>query len=143
MTECWNSDPNKRPVATDIYNRIGKMNGYNCEIMKSSDIGPVSANDPGAIYRSRPLSSMIQSAMFTISTRSLRSQSITAEIDLFHCHQRNNNSLNVKRKFEDNQIDNGDKIFPDKIIKKTKLIENENNGKIFCIFAINAIYASF
>ncbi|CAB5308923.1 unnamed protein product [Rhizophagus irregularis] len=101
------------------------MNGYNCEIMKSSDIGPVSANDPGAIYRSRPLSSMIQSAMFTISTRSLRSQSITAEIDLFHCHQRNNNSLNVKRKFEDNQIDNGDKI-----IKKTKLIENENNDYI-------------
>ncbi|CAB5375553.1 unnamed protein product [Rhizophagus irregularis] len=48
--------------------------------------------------------------MFTISTRSLRSQSITAEIDLFHCHQRNNNSLNVKRKFEDNQIDNGDYI---------------------------------
>ncbi|GBC41166.2 kinase-like domain-containing protein [Rhizophagus irregularis DAOM 181602=DAOM 197198] len=82
--EYWNSDPNKRPVATDIYNRIGKMNGYNCEIMKSSDIGPVSANDPGAIYRSRPLSSMIQSAMFTISTRSLRSQSITAEIGKYN-----------------------------------------------------------
>ncbi|RGB39135.1 kinase-like domain-containing protein, partial [Rhizophagus diaphanus] len=22
MKECWNSDPNKRPLATDIYNRI-------------------------------------------------------------------------------------------------------------------------
>ncbi|EXX61351.1 polo kinase CDC5 [Rhizophagus irregularis DAOM 197198w] len=77
MKDCWNSDPNKRPEATDIYNRINRINGYNCEIKKSSEIGPVTTNNPGAIYKSRPLSDMIQSAM---STRSLRSQFITAEV---------------------------------------------------------------
>jgi hypothetical protein len=49
------------------------MKGYNCEIKKSSEIGPVTTNTPGAIYRSRPLSGMIQSAM---STRSLRIQQL-------------------------------------------------------------------
>jgi len=48
--------------------------------VESSDIGPVITNNPGAIYKSRPLSNMIQSAMFTMSTRSLRSRSITTEI---------------------------------------------------------------
>ncbi|PKC11752.1 hypothetical protein RhiirA5_397316 [Rhizophagus irregularis] len=68
------------------------MSGYNCEIKISSEIGPVTINNPGAIYKSRPLSGMIQSAMFTMSTRSLRSESITAGVD--------------KRKFDDNQIEN-------------------------------------
>ncbi|CAB5389754.1 unnamed protein product [Rhizophagus irregularis] len=59
------------------------------KIIKSSDIGPVATNNPGAIYKSRHLSGMIQSAM---STRSLRGKSITAEVG--------------KRKFEDNQAKN-------------------------------------
>ncbi|CAB5363895.1 unnamed protein product [Rhizophagus irregularis] len=54
---------------------------------------------------------MIQSAM---STRSLRSQSITTEVG--------------KRKFEDNQIENC--FNEDKIIKKIRSIENENNDYI-------------
>ncbi|CAB5390839.1 unnamed protein product [Rhizophagus irregularis] len=95
MKECWNSDPNKRPEAFILYNKIQEI--FNIEgkninptkIIKSSDIGPVATNKPGAIYKSRPLSGMIQSAM---STRSLRSQSITAEVG--------------KRKFEDNQAKN-------------------------------------
>ncbi|UZO05629.1 uncharacterized protein OCT59_025973 [Rhizophagus irregularis] len=122
----WHS-PNKRPEATDIYNRISRM-GSKCEIKKSSEIGPVTTNNPGAIYRSRPLSGIIQSAMFTMSTRSLRSESITAEVDLFHCHQKNDITFNDKRKFDDNQIENS--FNGDKIIKKIKLIENENNDYI-------------
>ena len=89
MKECWHFDPTKRPTVTDIQNKINKMwdnerisTGRNSptKIIESSDIGPVITNNPGAIYKSRPLSNMIQSAMFTMSTRSLRSRSITTEI---------------------------------------------------------------
>ncbi|RIA86923.1 hypothetical protein C1645_828519 [Glomus cerebriforme] len=57
------------------------------KIIKSSNIGPITMNNPGAIYKSRTLSGMIQSA---ISLRSSRSQSITSD---------------VKRKFEDTLIE--------------------------------------
>jgi serine/threonine protein kinase len=97
MEECWNSDPDKRPQATDLYDKINKM--YNIEynlsyytyptnptkIIHSLDIGPVKTNHSGAIYKSRLLSGMINSAM---SLWSLRSQSIK-----------------VKRKFEDDLIE--------------------------------------
>ncbi|POG63674.1 hypothetical protein GLOIN_2v1484503 [Rhizophagus irregularis DAOM 181602=DAOM 197198] len=73
------------------------------EIIESSDIGPVTTNHLGAIYKSRPLSGMINSAM---SLRSLRSQSVNLE--------------KVKRNFEDNN-DEGQSI------KRKKLFENENN----------------
>ncbi|GBC06982.1 hypothetical protein RclHR1_07180007 [Rhizophagus clarus] len=114
MKECWYSDPKERPEATNIRARIDEMMGNEwqnesfqkpTEIMKSSDIGPVMINNPGAIYKSRPLSCMIQSAM---SLRSSRDQS------------------NVKRKVENNTIEdtiNND----DKSIKKRKLCDNENN----------------
>ncbi|CAB5363899.1 unnamed protein product [Rhizophagus irregularis] len=112
MNDCWNSDPNKRPTITIIETKIWEISsierGNPTKIIKSSDIGPVTINNPGAIYKSRPLSGMIQSAM---STRSLRSQSITAELG--------------KRKFENNQIET--RFDEDKINKKTRLIENENN----------------
>ncbi|RIA79359.1 hypothetical protein C1645_794485 [Glomus cerebriforme] len=81
MKECWHSDPNERPTAIDLYNKINTMsvneykNGNPTKIIKSSDIGPVTMDNPGAIYKSRPLSGMIQSA---ISLRSSRSQSITS-----------------------------------------------------------------
>ncbi|RGB40400.1 kinase-like domain-containing protein [Rhizophagus diaphanus] len=110
MKECWNSDPDKRPTADDIYSRIDEMyrNEYfssyinQTKIIESSDIGPVTNNHLGAIYKSRPLSGMINSAM---SLRSLRSQSINLE--------------KVKRKFEDNNDGQS--------IKRKKLFENENN----------------
>jgi serine/threonine protein kinase len=83
MKECWHPDPKKRPTATDIESKIkmienneGKNWRNPTKIIKSPDIGPVTNNNPGAIYKSRPLSGMIQSAM---STRSLRSQSIHLE----------------------------------------------------------------
>ncbi|UZO02378.1 uncharacterized protein OCT59_020859 [Rhizophagus irregularis] len=80
------------------------------------DIGPVKINNPGAIYKSRPISSMssmIQSAISTrtLSTGSLTSQSITSEID--------------KRKFVDNRVEND--LNEGKSNKKIKLVENENN----------------
>jgi serine/threonine protein kinase len=97
MKECWHSDPDKRPIATDLYDRINKMwireiDGNPTKIIYSLDIGPVKTNHSGAIYKSRPLSGMINSAM---SLWSLRSQSIK-----------------VKRKFEDDliEIDNGNGI---------------------------------
>ncbi|CAB5116273.1 unnamed protein product [Rhizophagus irregularis] len=75
---------------------------YISNYFESSDIGPVTTNNPGAIYRSRPLSGMINSAM---SLWSLRSQSVNLE--------------KVKRKFEYNNDGQN--------IKRKKLFENENN----------------
>jgi serine/threonine protein kinase len=79
MKECWHSDPKKRPSATDIYEKINEMRNKepqnhknSTKIIESLDIGPVKKNNPGAIYKSRPLSGMINSVM---SLRSLRSQS--------------------------------------------------------------------
>jgi serine/threonine protein kinase len=95
MKECWNSDPYKRPQATYLYERVYNVyrkeyNNHNgpTKIIESSDIGPVKTNHSGAIYKSRPLSGMINSAM---SLRSLRSQSIDFK--------------KVKRKFEDGLIE--------------------------------------
>jgi serine/threonine protein kinase len=81
MKKCWHSDPEKRPSATEIHDKINKMIhfevwGRRTEIMKSSDIGPITTNNSDAIYKSRPLSGMIQSAM---SLRSSRNQSIKLE----------------------------------------------------------------
>ncbi|EXX59642.1 Ypk2p [Rhizophagus irregularis DAOM 197198w] len=100
MKECWHSDPEKRPVAADLHEKIRNMHLNETEnfqknnptgIIESLDIGPATTNNPGAIYKSRPLSSMINSAM---SLRSSRSQSISLE--------------KLKRKFEDNLIENND-----------------------------------
>ena len=38
---------------------INSRNGNPTKIIKSSDIGPMTTNNPGAIYKSRPLSAMI------------------------------------------------------------------------------------
>ncbi|UZO02395.1 uncharacterized protein OCT59_020876 [Rhizophagus irregularis] len=85
MKECWNSDPKKRPTAEDIYRKIKGIwfseNPNTTKIIVSPDIGPIAENNPGAVYKSRPLSDMILSAMFT---RSLRSQSITAEVGKYN-----------------------------------------------------------
>ncbi|CAB4445140.1 unnamed protein product [Rhizophagus irregularis] len=61
-----------------------------------------------------------------MSTRSLRSQSITTKIELSNYHQKNDISFNDKRKFDATQIENSFND-EDKFIKKVKLIENENN----------------
>ncbi|RGB30941.1 kinase-like domain-containing protein [Rhizophagus diaphanus] len=95
MKECWYTDPNKRPTADDIHKRVGNIrihnhkNGIQTRIIKSSNIGPIALNYPGAIYKSRPLSAMINTAMIL---RSLRSQPTNLE--------------KVKRRFEDGLIEN-------------------------------------
>jgi len=68
MKECWHSDPKQRPTATNICEKISKINNYEwnnyhknpTKILKSPDIGPITKINPGAIYKSRPLSSMIR-----------------------------------------------------------------------------------
>ncbi|CAB4425896.1 unnamed protein product [Rhizophagus irregularis] len=81
-----------------------------------SDIGPVPKNNPNAIYKSRNLSDLIQSAM---SLRISRSQSINLE--QLNYYQKNNMGPTGKRKYENDLIDNGH------LIKRKKLVENENN----------------
>ena len=80
MQECWHSDPNKRPTALELYEKIVLIhnNKSQIQIIKSADIGPMVANeyDPGAIYKSRSLSAMIKSAE---STRNLRSRRFILE----------------------------------------------------------------
>jgi len=81
MQGCWDSDPNKRPTAVNIRKILGDIwrVEYNIttKIIKSPNIGPITKNNPGAIYSSRILSSMIKSAM---TIRGLRSQSITSKL---------------------------------------------------------------
>ena len=83
MQECWNLDPKKRPTAADMLKKIedicrieleNKMNQNPTKIIKSPDIRPLTTKNPGAIYKSRPLSKMVKSAG---STRNLSSRSIT------------------------------------------------------------------
>ncbi|CAB4483230.1 unnamed protein product [Rhizophagus irregularis] len=109
MKECWDFNPDNRPTANDIFSRIDKIRREESifnptKIIESSDIGPVITNHLGAIYKSRPLSHLIQSAM---SLRSSRSQSIG------------------KRKFEDDSVE--DSNDNEQSIKKRKFLENENN----------------
>ncbi|POG71073.1 kinase-like domain-containing protein [Rhizophagus irregularis DAOM 181602=DAOM 197198] len=113
MKKCWHSDPVKRPIADEILKEITEIYHYGHKpiIIKSSDIGPVTTNNPKAIYKSRYLSDMIKSAASTIS---LRIQSVTSEL--------------VKRKFNDNQLDNSiDNRFDNgKNIKRIKIIKDES-----------------
>ncbi|RIA86277.1 kinase-like domain-containing protein [Glomus cerebriforme] len=122
MKDCWDSNPEKRPIASIIFNKFNKI--YPTKIIPSSDIGPVKIKNPGAIYESRPLSGMIQSAM---SLRSSRSQSINLEIDLFYYYQKNSTTSTDKRKFEGDLIEDSNNNDHD--IKRVKLFENKNNGK--------------
>jgi serine/threonine protein kinase len=77
MKECWLSDPKKRPIATVIFEKIDKIyekeENYNnrTKIIRSSETGPMTKNNPGAIYKSRTISSMTQSTMSLASSRSL------------------------------------------------------------------------
>ncbi|CAB4475310.1 hypothetical protein RhiirA1_465869 [Rhizophagus irregularis] len=118
MQKCWHSDPNERPSASDVSKKFihgtGNLNGYKeinnpTKIISSPDIGPVTTNNPGAIYKSRPLSTMIKSANFT---RSLRLKSLVFD----------------KRKFNNNLIENNNnnKVL-DKIHKRLKYYEEQND----------------
>ncbi|RIA98798.1 kinase-like domain-containing protein [Glomus cerebriforme] len=129
MKECWHFGPNKRPTAADIYDKINRIWDNEWKIYKknptkiipSSDIGPVTINNPGAIYKSRPLNGMIQSAMYLWNSKS---QSINLNIDPFYYYQKK--STIDKRRFENDLIENNND--KDQIIKRRRLFENENNG---------------
>ena len=83
MEQCWNADP-KRPTAGNIWSELREIMSNERKnptyLGESSDIGPIAMNNPGAIYKSRPLSGMISSAMSTIS---LRSQTISLDSLIF------------------------------------------------------------
>ncbi|UZO02742.1 uncharacterized protein OCT59_021221 [Rhizophagus irregularis] len=111
-----NENYDKRPTATIIRERIDEIsikeienrrNNNPTEVIKSSNIGPVIINNPGAIYKSRPISGMINSAM---SLWCSRSQSINLE--------------KVKRRFEDDLVEdiNND----GQNTKRKKLYENKD-----------------
>ncbi|RGB29947.1 kinase-like domain-containing protein [Rhizophagus diaphanus] len=62
MKECWHSDPDKRPKAIDLEHKLRNIlsneqnntfNGNPTKIIKSSDIGPVTINNLGAIYKNK------------------------------------------------------------------------------------------
>uniref|UniRef100_U9TSA5 Protein kinase domain-containing protein n=1 Tax=Rhizophagus irregularis (strain DAOM 181602 / DAOM 197198 / MUCL 43194) TaxID=747089 RepID=U9TSA5_RHIID len=65
MQECLHFDPCKRPPTFDIQSKIAIIRDYEnnsiTKIIPLSDNGPVITN-PGAIYKSRPLSALIKSA---------------------------------------------------------------------------------
>ncbi|PKY31746.1 kinase-like protein, partial [Rhizophagus irregularis] len=107
MKGCWHYDPDKRPTANDIWHKLCSISGSGIEIIESSDIGPVPKNNPGAIYKSRPLSAMINSAM---SLKSSRSQSINLE--------------KLKRRVENDLIEDYNEY--GRSIKREKLYENED-----------------
>ena len=93
MQTCQHSDPKKRPYAYQIKHGVynSQIRGYELDgieqilenerknptkIIKSPDIGPITTYNPGAIYKSRPLSTMIK---YAESTSRLKSQSIISD----------------------------------------------------------------
>ncbi|GBC08892.1 hypothetical protein RclHR1_08470003 [Rhizophagus clarus] len=131
MKKCWHSDPNKRPTTAHVWNRINFMwnnesqnesNQAPTKIIESTDIGPVTKNNPAAIYMSRPSSHMIQTAM---SLRSSRIQSI--ELDPFYYYQKTNKVTTDKRKFEDDPAEDcNDSKDNDQSNKKRKFLEDSD-----------------
>ncbi|CAB5094680.1 unnamed protein product [Rhizophagus irregularis] len=119
MQKCWHSDPYERPSASDVLKEFDyhsnlyyfKEASNQTKIISSPDIGPVTTNNPGAIYKSRPLSTMIKSANFTRSLR-LKSQNAVSGLD--------------KRKFNNNLIENNNNN-KDSIHKRLKYCEEQND----------------
>ncbi|RIA86647.1 kinase-like domain-containing protein [Glomus cerebriforme] len=93
MKECWNSDPKIRPGSGEVSKRIFKIciKEYDnrTKITKSSDIGPVTIDNPGAIYQIRYLGDIIEAAT---SSKNLKGGHIILEIN--------------KRKYEESGFDN-------------------------------------
>ncbi|UZO02451.1 uncharacterized protein OCT59_020931 [Rhizophagus irregularis] len=119
-------------ISNDFYNiswenRLNKLRNPT-KIIKSSDIGPVAKNNPGAIYKSRPLSRMIHSAMSLKSSRS-RSINTNLETDPFYYYQENNIASTDKRKFENDSVEDSNDD-SQSIIKKGKLFKTKNSDYI-------------
>ena len=70
MKECWNSNPDKRPTAADIREKLINIKEVEIEnpteIVKSSGIGPITSN---TLDKSRSLSSIISTIGSSFSER--------------------------------------------------------------------------
>ncbi len=81
MQKCWDSDPNKRPTASDISNIFEDkiIPNYNnkIKIIKSLDIGPIITNNPN---NSKPLNEMVK---LLRQTKGLRNLPIDLELGKF------------------------------------------------------------
>src|SRR4051794_13618449 len=92
MQVWWYSDPNKRPSASNIYERVvnihtnesSKIYKNPTQIVNSPDIGPTVTNNQGAIYKSRLLSTMIKSAESISNLKSKSSLSLFCKFLGFH-----------------------------------------------------------
>ncbi|CAB5150202.1 unnamed protein product [Rhizophagus irregularis] len=78
MKKCWHSDPTKRPTAKRLYRKIRAIlrKEWKCrhnptKIIESPNIGPITKINPNAIYKSRPLSTMVRSAENTINIKKI------------------------------------------------------------------------
>ncbi|GES93017.1 kinase-like domain-containing protein [Rhizophagus clarus] len=91
MQKCWHSDPNERPNANDIWSKFW------------NDIGPIT-NNPGAIYKSRPLNSVK-------STISLKSES-SIILELYGKRKFNNNL--IENDNEEPELDINDYVYSNK-----------------------------
>ncbi len=82
MQEYWESDPNKRPTASNIYEKLNNIeiieNENPTEIIKSSDIRPIITNNSD---KNISLSEIIK---FAKSTRSLKNQSFTSTLGKYY-----------------------------------------------------------
>ncbi|UZO05176.1 uncharacterized protein OCT59_025536 [Rhizophagus irregularis] len=117
MQECWHHDPKKRPTAFDIESKIRNillMESDNCrdnnptKIIKSPDIGPITINNPDFIYKSRSLSTMINS---------VESTEIFTKLDPY---QSSDEFFNDKRELDINLIE-------ERTNKKIKLTEIDDD----------------
>ncbi|GBC24781.2 kinase-like domain-containing protein [Rhizophagus irregularis DAOM 181602=DAOM 197198] len=123
MQNCWHSDPNKRPTASDIFKIVeniifneSKISCFNpTKIIYSPNIGPVTTYNPGAIYKSRLLSELIGLVKSTLSNQrmilefrhypSINDKRIYSNCDLIENNHENDKSIKRIKLFEDGNND--------------------------------------
>ncbi|PKK65342.1 kinase-like protein [Rhizophagus irregularis] len=127
MKKCWHSDPNKRPTASSILKELDYIKLSELEkptkIKLSPEIGPITTNNPGAIYTSRTLSNMIKPAIYT----SMSQEAQSLELDPFNYYYQNNNYTSFNELELDINNKRSDK-YDNYIIHETKEWELDINN---------------
>ncbi|GBC42212.2 kinase-like domain-containing protein [Rhizophagus irregularis DAOM 181602=DAOM 197198] len=106
MKKCWHSDPNKRPTASSILKELDYIKLSELEkptkIKLFPLIGPITTNNPGAIYTSRPLSNMIRSAIYTSMSQEAQSLELEWELDINNIKSDEYHNYIIYNKYLDN-----------------------------------------